>query len=406
MPRHRYQAIDGGGGLCRGTSLAFNEADLEARLRREGLTLVKSRPVRERKGAAGRLGGGKVNVRLLIEFYHRFSQTLSMGLPVLTGLDENAKVIPSKPLKRVLEEMRVALEDGKTLHDAMSQFPSVFTKLDLGIISMGEQSGVLPECLDSLAEFLEWKEGIRSMIKRATIYPCFIMVTIVAVIGVWVGYVLPQLATMLSDMGVTLPPFTLGILATSQFLETNWAWMLLGIVVSVVLFSLSQKTEKGKYVFHKYILRVPVIGNVVNNIAIARLSQNFATMHRSGITINKIFEILTDNVIGNRYLESQTAKAYQELQAGQSLSESFEKVGGFPPLLLGSIRHGETTGKLDDAFKRLGDFFDGEVKRTVQIMVDSMEPLTLFVLGGVFAVIILSIFLPLYDVVGGFMQSY
>lgn len=406
MARLQYQAIDQGGKVCRGTAAAFHEKDLEDRLRERGLTLISSRPIREGGGTIRLSGGGKIKPRMLVEFYRRFAQTIDMGLPILTGLEENAKVIPSKTLKRVIEDVKAALEDGSTLFDAMGQFPKVFEKLDLGIIRMGEQSGVLPQCLNDLADFLEWKENLRGTIKRATIYPCFVLLAISGVIGVWVGYVLPQVGSLLQELGVELPRITKMILATSHFFQAYWAWLIFGVCAVLASGYLIQKTKRGKKLFDRYLLRVPVIGGLAGNIAYARLSRNFATMHRAGMTIPKVFSVLSDNVLGNRYLEAQVALAFRELQMGQSLAESFERAGGFPPLLVGGIRHGEVTGSLEESFNRMGAYYDGEVSRSVEVLINAFEPAIMLLLGGVFGVIILSIMLPLYDVLGSLGQAY
>ncbi len=405
MARLRYQAIDQGGKVRRGTVVAFHEADLEDRLRDRGLTLISSKPVKD-DSKISKLAGGKIKPRMLVEFYRRFAQTVEMGLPILTGLEENAKVIPSKPLKRVIEDVKGALEDGSTLFDAMGRFPKIFEKLDLGIIRMGEQSGVLPQCLKDLADFLEWKEDLRGTIKRATIYPCFVLLAMTGVIGVWVGYVLPQVGSMLLDMGVELPGITKAILTTSEFLQANWKLLVFGVFALIASVYLLQKTKRGKKIFHKYLLRVPIMGDLAANISYARLSRNFATMHRAGMTIPKIFSVLSDNVLGNRHLEAQVALAYHELQMGQSLAESFQNAGGFPPLLVGGIRHGEVTGSLEESFNRMGTYYDGEVKRAVEVLINAFEPAIMLLLGGVFGVIILSIMLPLYDVLGGLGQAY
>lgn len=401
MPKYRYKAIDSAGKVIRGTVVTLSAAGVEENLLQKGLTLIKSRPIKE--GIRGKLAAaGKIKPRLLIEFYHRLSQTLQMGLPMLSALEENAKILPSKHLSKVITEVKVAIEGGRSLHEAMSRYPKVFNKLDLAIIRLGEQSGVLPKSMKELADFIEWKEDIRSTIKRATIYPSFIICVIIAVIGVWVGYVLPQMAVLLTEMGITLPQVTRIVLNTSLFFQENWLWILVAILAVSAFLFLSQKTKKGGILFHRSLLEVPIIGDIARNIALARLSHNFATMYQSGMTINSIFEILTDNVLGNRYLEGRLERAFQEIQRGQPIAGGFEAAGGFPPLLLGAIKNGEMTGTLDSSFNRLGDYYDGEVKRTVQAMVNALEPMTIVFLGCVFALIVLSIMLPLYDVIGQF----
>ncbi|MFZ0725790.1 MAG: type II secretion system F family protein [Desulfobacterales bacterium] len=405
MPSFTYKAIDDAGKILRGSVIALGEKDAEQRIAREGLTLITLQRLRDRllENVFTRL---TVKPRLLIELYRRLSQTLEMGLPIVTALEENAKVLPSRTLKRVLSEIRLLIESGQSLHDSISHFPKIFGKLDLGIIHMGEQTGVMPKCLNDLADFHEWKEDIRSTIKKAAIYPSFILLALGAVIGVWVGYVLPQMAVLLKEMGVTIPAATQVVLAISNFIRAYWALMIGGIAAGAALFILVQRNRKGAVAVHKYVLRIPLLGQVVKNIALARMCHYFSTMFKAGMSIGVIFEILADGVLGNKYLESRLYAAYRKIQLGRGIAESFEKTGGFPLLLVGGIKNGETTGTLDDSFARLGDYYDKEVKRTVQALLGSIEPLTIILLGSVFGLIILSILLPLYDVFSDLGKAY
>jgi type IV pilus assembly protein PilC len=405
MPSYCYKAIDDTGKIIRGNIIALGENDAEERIAREGLTLIQSKEMKE-----SRLGkifsGTKVKPRLLIELYRRLSQTLEMGLPIVSALEENAKMLPSKNLKQILNEVRIGIEGGQTMHESMSRFPTVFSKLDLSIILMGEQAGIMPNCLKDLSDFHEWREDIRSTIKKATIYPCFVLAALAAVIGVWVAYVLPQMTNLLKEMGVVIPDVTQAVFASSHFIKTNW-FLLIGSIAAIgtVLF-LMQRDRKGAVILHKYLLRVPLVGKVAQNIVFARLGHYFATMYNAGMSINTIFDILTGGALGNKYLESRMVVAYQEIQLGQTIASSFKKAGGFPLLFLGGVKNGETTGTLDKAFKRLGDYYDGEVKRSVQTMLSNIEPITICILGGVFGLIVLSILLPLYDVMGELGKTY
>jgi type IV pilus assembly protein PilC len=405
MPDYKYQAIDETGEISKGTIIAFSDTDVEDRLRVKGLTLIKSKPVKKKRFAKS-FFGGRIKTRILIEFYQRFSQSLRVGLPILATLDENIKMIPSRMLRKVIEEVKVSVEDGSSLYQAMGQFPRIFHKLDLSIVMMGEESGTLPESLKYMADFLEWKENLRSTIKRATVYPSFVLVAVMGVIGVWVGYVLPQMASVLAEMGVDLPGITRAVFGTSLFVQAQWPY-LFGVMLAIVAsFYLFQRSSKGKEIVHRYILKAPLIGVVFSNIAIARLSHYFSVMLTSGMQIDKIFEILSEGILGNRYLEGQLNIAYREVLRGQTLSEAFERARGFPPLLLGAIRNGEVSGTLEESFNRLGEYYDGAVKSTVQVMVNAFEPITIFLLGGVFGVILLSILLPLYDMISGMGGAY
>ncbi len=401
MPKFVYQAIDSAGRLLKGSAIAASESELEGKLLDKELTLVSSQLHTD--GFMGKsILGERIRQRDIIEFYHRLYQTLELGLPMLAALEENAVGLPSRPMRRIVDEIRIAIENGNTFTTAMSKFPKAFGKLDLAIIRMGEETGVLPKCLKDLSAFLEWKEEIRSTVKRAAIYPSFVIIVIVAVIGVWVGYVLPQLAGLLVQMGVELPTMTRFILNLSNFFRNWWAVITTAMVLSAIAVYVLQRTEKGGVLFHRHLLNLPVVGGVISNIAMARLSHNFATMYQAGMSINGIFEILSANVLGNRYLEMLLKKAFDAVQRGDAISDGFDRAGGFPPLLLGAIRNGETTGTLDVCFERLGSYYDREAKRTVQTMIATIEPMSIIMLGGVFGLIVLSILLPLYDVIGKF----
>ncbi|MBU4319204.1 MAG: type II secretion system F family protein [Proteobacteria bacterium] len=399
MPKFSYTAINAAGTLIRGSVFEMDELSLEQELSRKGITLVSSKQ-KGLSSLSNKKFSDKIPARMIIELYHRISQTLELGLSILDVLKENAKVVKSKSLKRILEEIQVSIKNGNTLADSMAKFPKNFGKLDIALIRLGEQSGVLPNCLKDLSEFLEWKEDLKSTIHRAAIYPSFILIAIGGVLGVWVGYVLPQMEELLLNLGTALPAITLFVLNSSRFLQEWWLYIIAGFVGFIAGMLLFKKTPVGLMFFHKYLLKIPLLGVVSSNIAVARLSHNFAAMYRAGMTINQIFDVLTEDVVGNVFLEEKLKKAYADIQRGESIAGALEKNGGFSELLVGAVRNGETTGTIDDSFSRLGKYYDAEVKRTVETLISAMEPISIVMLGGVFGMIALSILLPLYDVIG------
>jgi len=405
MKSYRYLAVDEEGKTLKGKAIAQNETALERDLRRSGLDLVQS--WEEKEAALVQLfRKRRVSTRLLIMFYTRLAQSLEVGLPIVPTLEENAKVIASPVLRKIIQEIIVSLEEGNNLMQSLQKFPEVFSELEVSLIGMGEQSGVLAQSLKDLADYLEWKENLRATIKKASIYPCFVLVAIGAVIAVWVGYLLPQMSGLLKDMGVSIPTITKVVFATSLFIQHNWRWvtgLLSGAAVATYFF---RKTEGGRVLFDRWFLSAPLIGTVAAEIAYTRLSRNFSVMMKIGIPVNRIFEHLSRGILGNRYLERRLVVAHQNLQRGMPLSRSFERAGGFPILLLGAIRNGERSGTLEDSFKRMADFYDQGAKRAVEAMVAAIGPLMVVVLGGIFAVVILSILLPLYDVLSGAGAQY
>ncbi len=402
MPEFKYKAVDESGRIVKGTLSAFDESELELKLSQKGLILISAK----RSGESFLLRFRKVKPRLIIEFYNRLYQAIEIGLPLLSALEEIAQGMPSVWFRKIIWDILAAVEAGNTLYEAMKRYSNIFSKLELNVIKMGERSGTLPLCLKELAGFLEWKEETKSTIKRAMIYPCFVILLVSVVIGIWIGYVLPQMAKLLIDMGVKLPLTTLIILKTSMFFKSHWN-VIIGLILSFIAgFIIFVKIPQGKKLFHKYILKVPLIGSIVFNICLARLCNNFAIMYRAGVSISEIFEILKDYSLGNRYLEDQLSAVFQYIQAGEHISEAFESVGVFPKLFIGAIRNGELTGTLDESFKRLAEYYDREVKNKVQALINTLEPATMIVLGGVFGVVALSILLPLYNLIGSFGKSY
>ena len=405
MSSYHYKAIDDSGHVVKGVIPAFTEFDIEQQLQRRGLFLIQS-TVRRESLWSKLFARRTINSKLLIEFYYRFAQTLEIGLPIITTLEEIGHFLPSALFKRIIEEIKLSIEGGSSLVEAMGKYPRVFQPIDSALVGMGEKAGVLPKCLKDLAGYHEWKAEIRSLFLKATLYPTFILVAIAAVVGVWIGYVLPQMIGVLKELGVALP-FVMGLLLEIRnLLRDQGLWLLGCFLMATIVVYTYQKTATGRLAFHRFLLKLPVLGSVVGNIALARLCHNFSTMLAAGMNINSILQILSDRILGNRYLEACLRSAHEEITRGKSIAGGFEKAGGFPALLVGAIRHGENTGTMDDSLKRMGEFFDREVKRTVQILTNSIEPIAILTLGGVFGFIVLSIMLPLYDVLGDLGKAY
>jgi type IV pilus assembly protein PilC len=405
MTSYHYTAVNNSGRLVKGHIQAVAESDLERELATQGLFLVSAAASRSR-WKPWNIRRGRASPKILIEFYHRLAQAIDIGIPIVSSLQEIGRSLPSLMFKSIASEIQLSLERGNSLQEAMGRYPKVFKPLDVAMVGMGERTGVLPKCLKDLAAYHEWKEGLQALFKKALLYPTFILFAISAVLGVWVGYVLPQMVGVLAELGVSLPGVTLLLLDAGRFTKLNWPFMAAVLVAAASVFLLFRGTPSGAIVVDRSLLRLPVIGSVALNVCLTRLCQNFAIMLDAGMNINYIFTTVADRTLGNRFIEKKLQEAHQEVERGDSISEALEKTGVFPSLLIGALRNGETTGKIDDAFRRMGQYFDKEVQRAVQVLVNSIEPVAILSLGGLFGLIVLSILLPLYDVLGQAGKAY
>jgi type IV pilus assembly protein PilC len=403
MPKHRYKAVDEAGRIVGGEQLAVDESELERVLAQSGLSLISSELS---GGPPGHTRHRSVRPRMLIEFYYRLGRTLETGLPILVALDENSRELPSRTMRQVAGELRALVESGNSLHEAMAAQGDIFSKLDLSIVRIGEQTGALPACLDQIAAYLQWKEDLRHHVRKATIYPLFVIIALTGVIGVWLGYVLPKMVRLLQDMNATIPTATRVLLAISEFTQ-RYAWTLLISVPTLLFVVLAfRRTPSGRLLWDRYSLKLPLLGSVLHNIALTRFGRNMATMLSAGISLRQTLASLIENGLGNRFLEMRLRVALGAIENGESIAGALKLAGGFPSLLTGAIRNGESTGTLDKAVQRLADYYDAEVKRAVQMVLGVIEPAAVVTLGAVFGSIVLTILLPLYDVIGTLGKSY
>lgn len=402
MPNHHYRAVDAAGRIVIGDEFAVDESELDRILTRSGLSLITSESERQGLGRARR----SVRPRVIIEFYYRLGRTLETGLPILMALDENSRELPSSAMRQMAAEIRTLVESGRSLHEAMAAQGDVFSPVDLSIVRIGEQTGSLPACLDQIASHLQWKEELRHHIRKATIYPLFVLLALAGVIGVWLGYVLPRMVRLLMDLNATIPTATRVLLAVSELAQRRGWMFALAAPLPVFLVMAVRRFPSGRLAWDRTILEIPLLGRLLRAIALTRFGRNMATMLSAGISIRQAMSSLIDNGLGNRYLELRLGAALSAVENGESVSGALRLVGGYPSLLTGAVRNGETTGTLDKAFKRLAEYYDTEVKRTVQLVVGVVEPAAVITLGVVFGSVILSILLPLYDTMGTLGKSY
>jgi type IV pilus assembly protein PilC len=398
MPSFEYKAIDKTGQPARGGLDAVNEVDLELRLRRMGLDLITCKQVDRRAKSIG--AAGAITRQDLINFCFDMEQMVRSGIPILDGLRDMRDSIDSPRFREVLTVMTEDMEAGNVLSQCMSTHMDVFDRVFISLIRAGEQSGQLPEVFKNLAETIRWQDELLSQTRRLLMYPMFTLVVVVGVMAALLIFLVPQIAGLFKSMGMALPMQTKLLLAVSEFTKNFWLPILLLPTTAVItLLVVIKRSPKAAYLWDHAKLRLPVIGPIIQKIIMSRFTNTFGLMYRSGITVLDAIRI-SEDVVGNRVVADGLNRAVQQVASGEGLTDAFNNLGLFPPLVIRMLRVGESTGALDTALANVTYFYNRDVKDAVDKGMKMLGPALTLVLGGMIAFVIWAVLGPVYDILG------
>lgn len=399
MPSFEYRAIDKTGRPARGGLEAVNEIDLELRLRRMGLDLIACKTV-DRQTSSTLAAGGAITRQDLVNFCFDMEQMVRSGIPIIDGLRDMRDTIESPRFREVLTIMTEDMEAGNVLSQCMAAHGDVFDRVFINLIRAGEQSGQLPEVFKNLADQIRWQDELISQTRRLLMYPALTLVVVLAVMAALLVFLVPQIAQLFKSMGMALPMQTRALLAVSEFTSTYWLPLLVvpsAAIVTLILFV--RRSDKAAYLWDYAQLRIPVIGPILQKIILSRFANTFGLMYRSGITVLDAIRICED-VVGNRVVADGLNRAVQQVAAGAGLTETFQNLGLFPPLVIRMLRVGETTGGLDVALANVTYFYNRDVKDAVDKGMKMLGPAMTLILGGLIAFVIWAVLGPVYDILG------
>lgn len=397
MPFFDYRAIDPTGRNVRGTLSAVNDVDLELRLKRMGLDLVTLSELSRQYAPQGR---ERITRRDLVTFCIHMRYITRAGIPLLDGLRDLRDSMEKAGFRDVLTALLEDLEGGKVLSQALAAHPSVFGAVFVHSVRAGEQTGLLDAVFERLAESLKWQEEVAAKAKRLMIYPALVLAVVGAAILFLLMYLVPQVLSLIETMGVVLPLPTLVLMAISGAVRSYWlAGLLVALAVGIGVPLWIRKSEAGREWWDRTRLRLPLIGPIVQKIALARFANTLAMMYRSGVTVLDALRA-GEMIAGNRVIAGGIRRAAQQIADGRGLSESFHSLGLFPPLVIRMVRVGETTGALDEALENVTFFYNREVLDAIEDGLRVLEPLLTAVLGLVLGGILVSVLLPIYDLIG------
>ena len=404
MPDYKYQGTNRSGSSVSGVMTAGSKAELQNLLRRQQITPTKM----SEKGKEFNMPtfGGGVNAKELAIFTRQFSVMIDAGLPLVQCLEILASQQENKFFQKVLTNTRSMVEGGATLSTAMRSSPKVFDGLYVNMVEAGETGGILDIILQRLSTYIEKNVKLQRAVKSALVYPVGVLSVAAGVITLLLWKVVPIFATLFTGLGVTLPLPTKIVIALSNFIGSYFGLLIfLAIVGAIVGVWQWYQTPQGKFVLDTIVLKLPVLGILMRKIAVARFTRTLGTLISSGVPILEGLDI-TAKTSGNAVVERALQKVRKALEEGKSLTEPLKESEVFPGMVTQMIAVGEQTGAMDAMLQKIADFYEEEVDAAVKDLLTALEPVMIVFLGVVVGGVVISMYLPLFSLIGKLADSH
>ncbi|MGB3097200.1 MAG: type II secretion system F family protein [Candidatus Deferrimicrobiaceae bacterium] len=387
------------GGTMTGEIEAPNEAFVIAQLRRQQIVPVKIKPKPRDLGFSLLGRRGKVSKRELAIFTRQFATMIDAGLPLVQCLDILGMQQENQAFKKVILKVKEDVESGSTFADALGKHPHVFDELFVNLVSAGEVGGILDTILSRLAAYIEKAMKLAKQVKSAMVYPSTILAVALIVTVVLLVYVIPIFGDMFKDFGAELPLPTQFVMAISGYTRK---YFLVGVVLLVLLvmgIRWYYKQENGRRRIDRLLLRVPVFGDLLRKIAVARFSRTLGTMVSSGVPILESMDIVAKSA-GNKIIEEAILRARTSISEGKTIAEPLADSKVFPVMVTQMVSVGEATGALDTMLNKIADFYDDEVDSAVGALTSLLEPILMIFLGVVIGGLVIAMYLPIFKLAG------
>lgn len=398
MAQYAYRALNDAGRQVRGKLSANNETDLHQQLEEIGLMLIDSKPVKTSALSTAMAKG--VSAREKIQFFVHLEQLQAAGVPLLDSLTDVRDSTDTPRLRDLTTTILNDVQGGAPLSQAFERHPKVFGDLYAALVAAGEESGKLTESFRHLTKHVKWEDAIRQRVKKAARYPAIVMVLIMGMLGFMMGVVVPGIVEFLKSNGTELPPVTLALIATSDFVVNYWHVVLLTpAVIAAVIVVMVKSSETMRYALSCLALRIPVFGQLITKLAISRFAHFFAVMFQSGVPILQCLET-AQRVVTNRCLEESMKTVRQQVQNGEPLSMAMRNSGQFPSLVCRMVKIGEDSGNLGGVMDNVTGFYDKDVDEAIDAMIAMIEPAMTVISGAIMAWIVAGVMGPIYNSLG------
>ncbi len=404
MPKFKYVGFTSDGKKVEASIESDSEKDVRKQLRRQNIraTKIMAPSILEvdlgqflvEKGLARPFGRAE-----LMRFTRQLSILINAGVPILECMEILHKQEQNLVLKKVVKNISMQVEEGKSLFESMSQQPG-FDKLYCALVKAGEAAGILDTILVKLAEFLEKAEKLKKQVKSALTYPVIVVIVGILVIFGLMTFVVPQFVAILKDSNQEIPWVTQVVMDVSAFFQNYTLLLIAGLVAGAMLFVNFIKTKEGKAEWDKLTMKAPLFGMLIIKGNLGSFTRTLATMLSAGVPIIDSLEICIET-LDNTQIAKDLTKVRKAVIEGKSITEPLSRIEYFPPLVTQMIKVGEATGNLDTMLLKVADVFEEEVEELVTNLTKLIEPLILVVLGGIIGFVLIAMYLPIFMSAGG-----
>lgn len=404
MAVYEYTAVNAKGKQVKGTQEADSPRALRDALKAKGIFLTEALEAKDKKKSSRDIQmpwANRVSSQDVALTTRLLATQARAGIPLATSLTALVEQTESAPLKRVLSEVRQDVNEGLALAKAMNKHPKVFSPLYINMIRAGESSGNLDLVLQRLAVFLEDQNKLQGKVVGAMIYPILMLFMAGAIVSFLMVSVVPKITEVYADQGQALPFITRLLIGISSFIG-SWRVLILiaAIAGGVVLFRRWVATEDGRRTWDKFLLKVPVAGNLIRLIALARFSRTLATLLDSGVQLLPAMGIVK-NILGNKILVEVVEEARLNIREGESIAVPLKRSGEFPPMMTHMISVGEQTGALEAMLENVAETYENQVDTQIEAMTSLLEPLMIIGMGGSVGFIVFAIISPILQLSQG-----
>jgi type IV pilus assembly protein PilC len=393
MPSFTYIARDAKTGSEVFNKLEATSVDIaiDTLLKRDLLVVS----IEEQVAKQGRTAGGKVSLKDLVVFTRQLATMVDAGMAVLGSLKGLAKQTHNKVMRDTITDICVRIEGGESLSDSMARHPKVFNQLYLCMVTAGEKGGLLAEVLSRLATYLENTARLQRKIKSAMMYPTVVTVVAISITIFLLVKVVPVFQEIFDSFSGKLPGPTLFLIQISNIMQAWFIPIIFGIGASVYGWIYFIKTKPGREFWDTWRIKLPIFGNIAHCICLARFTRTFASLVHSGVPILSVMQTVS-KVSGNMVMEKAINAATQDIQLGESISDSLAKHPVFPDMIIRMMTAGEQTGKIDDMMERIANYLDEEIETVLAGLTALIEPILIVFLGVVVGGIVICMFLPIF----------